>query len=698
MLEVIRSLTASMRFRLVAAACLVLLPVLIALVANSVRILDDALLAREDHHLSELKVVFNTVLSPALSEGNLPRAQRELQDIVAHDLLRYAVLRDAEQRVVAAEGQDVAQALPVPLDSFAHLRKGAPVFDGRVVLQHEGRPLGTVHFGIDTRALRQTRAAMFWQSTLLGALAFVLIAALLWLIACWLTRNLAALQRAVAALEEGQTSVRLPEGGRCEVGRLARAFNRMSQGIDERVEALKKSESRFHAIADYTYGVEAWFNPQGRLIWVNRSVERVTGYTALDCLVSTNLIDMLVFGKDVKRAREVARKALDGGTGENFELRFCRKDGSIVWTVLNWQSIHDPDGAFLGLRVSVDDIQDRKEAELKLLDTVVELRRAQALKEYYLSHSNEERLRLEALLNVMRIGVLFVDSSHRLVYINDACRDIWLFTREENVSGMRDTSMIDKTTHLRSDDAAYRRHVQEVLAGTSAEDAFEIPLNDGRIITERTALVPGEKPGQHIGRVWTYEDVTHEKRLEAQLIQLAERDPLTNLYNRRRFHEEIERIIAEASRRASHAGLLAIDLDGFKPINDEFGHQAGDVVLVRLAEEVGATVRRNEIFFRIGGDEFAILAPDADEEEMVGLARRVSAKIAALRFDFEGREARITASLGIALYPNHADNSEDIIARADLAMYQAKMSGKNRWNVYDGAKRQGESPATGSAK
>lgn len=688
MLEAIRSLIASMRFRLVAAACLVLLPVLAILVANSVRILDDALLAREDHHLSELKVMFNTALSRALAERDLAGVRRGLQDIVAHDLLRYAVLRDAEQHVVAAEGRDAAQSLPVPLDSFAGLKDDAPVFDGMVALQHEGRQIGTVHFGIDTRTLRQTRNEMLWQSTAIGVLAFVLIAALLSLIAYWLTRNLAALQRAVASLEEGHTAVRLPAGGRCEIGRLSQAFNRMSQGIDERVEALKKSESRFHAIADYTYGVEAWFNPQGRLIWVNRSVERVTGYAAIECLLSTNLIDMLVFEKDVKRAREVALKALSGGTGENFELRFRRKDGSIVWTVLNWQPINDPEGAFLGLRVSVDDIQDRKEAELKLLDTVVELRRAQALKEYYLSHSNEERLRLEALLNVMRIGVLFVDSSHRLVYINNACRDIWLFARDENVNGMRDTSMIDKTAHLRIDDAAYRRHVQEILAGTSMDDTFEMPLNDGRIITERSALVPGEKPGQHIGRVWTYEDVTHEKRLEAQLIQLAERDPLTNLYNRRRFHEEIARIIADASRRKSHAGLLAIDLDGFKPINDEFGHQAGDLVLMRLAEDVGATVRRNEIFFRIGGDEFAILAPDADEEEMIGLARRVSAKIAALRFEFDGREAHITASLGIALYPNHAENSEDIIAHADSAMYRSKMSGKNRWTVYDGTKRQ----------
>ena len=179
----------------------------------------------------------------------------------------------------------------------------------------------------------------------------------------------------------------------------------------------KKSEARFHAIADYTYGLEAWFNPKGRLIWINRSVERITGYTPLECLLSSNLVDMLVFGKDRKPALEVALKALRGSTGDNFEVRLNHKDGSIIWTVINWQPINSPSGEYLGLRVSADEIQARKQAELKLLDNVVELRRAQALKEYYLTHSNEERSRLEALLNVMKIGVLFVDGNQRVVYI-----------------------------------------------------------------------------------------------------------------------------------------------------------------------------------------------------------------------------------------------------------------------------------------
>ena len=686
MLETLKGLTVSLRFRLVAAACFVLVLVLWVLVANSVRLIDDALVARENRHLAELQVLYNASLSVPLAERDVAKLTRLVGQLGRQKGISYIVLKDAAQRIVAAEGWDPALPLPPPLDDFSRLSREAERFDGMVALRIDDREIGSAYFGIDTQFLRQASYQLLWQSVAIGWAAFLLTVVLLSIIGYWLTRNLRVLQRGVGALESGETTVRLPVGSNDEIGTLTRAFNRMSQALDERVEALKKSEARFHAIADYTYGVEAWFNPQGRLIWINRSVERITGYTPIECLLSSNLVDMLVFDKDRKLALEVALKALRGSTGDNFEVRLKRKDGSIMWTVINWQPINGPDGEYLGLRVSGDEIQSRKEAELKLLDTVVELRRAQALKEYYLTNSNEERSRLEALLNVMKIGVLFVDGSHRVIYINNACRDIWMLPREENLTGLRDSSMIDRTAHMRKEDAAYRRHIEEVQAGEEVSGVYEIALQDDRIVTDISALVPGERPGQFIGRVWIYEDVTRQKQLEAQLIQLAERDPLTNLYNRRRFHEEIDRIIADASRRKAHAGLLAIDLDGFKPINDEYGHQAGDEVLIKLAEEVGATVRRNEIFFRVGGDEFAILAPDADEEEMVGLARRVSGKISDMRFLFSGREVRITASLGIALYPRHAASSEDIIARADSAMYQAKLSGKNRWAVFGSAK------------
>lgn len=674
---------------MVAAASFVLVLMFAVLVANSVRLMDAALTARENQRLGELQVLLNAALAEPLAEGDHATPARLVRQLWQDRGMAYAVLVDENQRVVAAEGWDLSQPLPPRHGDFSELPRGAQRFDGVARLALGERVVGQLFFGVGTDFLRRANDQLLWQSVAIGWAAFVFTVVLLSLVGYWLTRDLRVLQRGVAALESGEETVRLPVTSNDEIGALTRAFNRMAQALGERVEALKKSESRFHAIADYTYGVEGWFNPKGRLIWINRSVERVTGYAPLECLLSANLVDMLVFEKDRKHALEVALKALRGSTGDNFEVRLSRKDGSIIWAVINWQPIYSASGEYLGLRVSADEIQSRKEAELKLLDTVVELRRAQALTEYYLTHSNEERSRLEALLNAIKIGVLFVDSGSRIVYANKPYRSIWRLGEEENLTGMRDAILLDRTAALRADDEAYRRHLAEVLAGSGVSEAFEIHLRDGRTVTDVSALVPGTQSGQsgrYSGRVWIYEDVTRQKQLETELIQLAERDPLTNLYNRRRFHEELDRMIADAARHKAQAGMLALDLDGFKPINDEFGHQAGDLVLTRLAAEVGSIVRRNESFFRIGGDEFAVLALDTSEEEMILLAHRVGSKIAELRLHFDGREAQVTASLGIALYPKHASSSEEIIACADSAMYQAKLKGKNRWAVCGGAK------------
>jgi len=183
--------------------------------------------------------------------------------------------------------------------------------------------------------------------------------------------------------------------------------------------------------------------------------------------------------------------------------------------------------------------------------------------------------------------------------------------------------------------------------------------------------------------VWIYEDVTAERHAAEALVQMAERDPLTNLYNRRRFHEELERMIADASRRQTQLGLLLFDLDGFKPVNDQHGHQAGDQVLVKLAREVGAIVRRNEIFFRLGGDEFGVLAPDTDEQAITGLARRIGERVSGMSFEFGGQRAVVTVSTGIGIFPVHATTGEALLGAADAAMYVAKNDGKNAYRMYE---------------
>ena len=447
------------------------------------------------------------------------------------------------------------------------------------------------------------------------------------------------------------------------------------------IDAASNEVRRLREIAEGVYGLEALFDVAGRLVWISPSIHRITGRTPEECLGAPDAIVFLVHESDRNYCLRMARKVAEGGPPANFEMRLMRADGRICWVACHWRRLGDDSTHPAGLRMSAEDIQARKETEYKLLETVTELRRAQALRERYLARSNDERQRLSALLNVIRLGILFMDRDHRVLYYNRAMLSIWGFAPDENLIGMRDVVLQSRVAALLEQPEAYFEHIAGVLQMHGVSEAHEISLRDGRIVTDVSTVVESAEGQRWIGRVWIYEDVTEERKIARKMVELAERDPLTNLFNRRRFHEELNRLLAEATRHEVHVGLLAIDLDGFKPINDEFGHQAGDAVLVGLAQAVGGVIRRNEMFFRLGGDEFGVLVPDAEERDLCELARRILEVIDTQRFEFEGRSTSLTASLGIALFPQHADNPEQLIAVADQAMYCSKNRGRDRWTL-----------------
>lgn len=433
-------------------------------------------------------------------------------------------------------------------------------------------------------------------------------------------------------------------------------------------------------VAQGVYGVEALFDNGGRLIWISQSITRITGWTPERCLEVDDALELIVVDSDRRMCRRVLSQVLEDGVGQDFELRFTRTDGALVWVASHWRRVGGADGEPFCLQLSAEDIQPRKETEYKLLETVTELRRAQALREHYLVRSNDERQRLAALLNLIRLGILFIDTDRRVLYANRAMLEIWGYPPDVNLIGTRETVLQSTTAPLLVDPSGYVAHIDQVVSSrVPVSELFEVRFRDGRIVTDQSAVVVGGRNGHGIGRVWIYEDITESRRVSEQLVALAERDPLTNLYNRRRFHEELERMLADASRRASQVGLVALDLDGFKPINDAFGHQAGDTVLVGIAEGVRRIIRRNEMFFRLGGDEFALLVPDTDERGLAELASRLVEGIAGLSFSFGGRQVGVTASIGMAMYPTNAGAGEALIAAADEAMYRAKSGGRNRW-------------------
>lgn len=177
-------------------------------------------------------------------------------------------------------------------------------------------------------------------------------------------------------------------------------------------------------------------------------------------------------------------------------------------------------------------------------------------------------------------------------------------------------------------------------------------------------------------------DITEYKRVEGHLAWLADHDPLTNLYNRRRFSEELEQILAWAERYQHPGALLFFDLDRFKFVNDTSGHQAGDAMLKMVADMLSRTIRTADIAGRLGGDEFAIILPEITPNAAVEVAKKILGCLSETQLTLHGRTHSISASIGIAIFPEHGNNVHDLLAAADLAMYQAKEIGRGTWHVY----------------
>jgi diguanylate cyclase (GGDEF)-like protein/PAS domain S-box-containing protein len=183
------------------------------------------------------------------------------------------------------------------------------------------------------------------------------------------------------------------------------------------------------------------------------------------------------------------------------------------------------------------------------------------------------------------------------------------------------------------------------------------------------------------GLVLNTRDVTDRKILEEELANRAFHDSLTGLSNRAVFRDRVDHALARAARDGSELTVLLLDLDGFKTVNDSLGHDAGDELLIAVADRVRACGRESDSVARMGGDEFAILLEEADESRASWVAMRVLQELAA-PFKVRGREVFVRASIGLASCIAGASNTDEIIRNADTAMYSAKAGGKGRYEVF----------------
>lgn len=211
----------------------------------------------------------------------------------------------------------------------------------------------------------------------------------------------------------------------------------------------------------------------------------------------------------------------------------------------------------------------------------------------------------------------------------------------------------------------------------------QIYRQDGSIIwPSETARHLRDPRGVIIGYEGTVEDITERKRREAQLAYLANHDYLTGLVNRHYFQQQLEQHLTLAQRDNERGAVVFIDLDGFKNINDTLGHQAGDELLKNLAILLQKQLRPTDILARLGGDEFAIILPHLSSKAVRLITRRLLKALECQVFIIGGQPVQITASICATFFPGSTITAEELLSQADTAMYQSKVSGRNRLSVY----------------
>jgi diguanylate cyclase (GGDEF)-like protein/PAS domain S-box-containing protein len=217
------------------------------------------------------------------------------------------------------------------------------------------------------------------------------------------------------------------------------------------------------------------------------------------------------------------------------------------------------------------------------------------------------------------------------------------------------------------------------------ESQYRLQTKDGgwKWILDRGKIMERDKDGKPVRAAGTHRDITKEKEYELKLAHLAHHDPLTGLSNRRNLEIQFTALKARAQRHGRRMALLIMDLDGYKAVNDKFGHKVGDLLLKVLAYRFVKLARVDELVVRLGGDEFGILVPEYKRKTALeGLAKR-TLKIFYDPFEIEGKKIRVGCSIGISLFPEHGDTLDSLLAAADKAMYDIKWSTKNSYKFAD---------------
>jgi diguanylate cyclase (GGDEF)-like protein/PAS domain S-box-containing protein len=467
---------------------------------------------------------------------------------------------------------------------------------------------------------------------------------------------------------------------------LATTRDRALRLAREMTGSLRESEARFRTLVEQAPDAIVVYDVDlGRFVDANAQAEKLFGCTREELLQGRPERFYPPGQFSGKTAAENVQEMLERAlAGEQvfFERTLRSAQGRLLRCEL--RLIRLPSADHRLIRGSFVDITERKNAEEVLA-------RQQAAQ-----RESEERLRL--LLNSTGEAIYGIDLDGRCTFCNPAGLRMLGWASEDDLLG-RD---MHATTHYRKPDgSAYPADscpicsVLESGAESWADDEIFFRA-DGSSFPVRYGAHPIRRDGKIIGAVVTFTDATRRKAAEDEIRNLAFYDPLTRLPNRRLMHDRLERALTGSARHTRHGALMLFDLDDFKTLNDTLGHAVGDQFLIEVASRIESCIREGDTVARLGGDEFVVILEDLDAEAVAAMqAESVAVKIQAalnqpylfdlslVGGDSDTRSYHCTASIGIALFRDQSLSVEELMKRADTAMYQAKAAGRNTLRFFD---------------
>lgn len=296
----------------------------------------------------------------------------------------------------------------------------------------------------------------------------------------------------------------------------------------------------------------------------------------------------------------------------------------------------------------------------------------------------ENGLMYQLIMDHTRDLVGVTDVNFNLVYASPSHETLLGYTPDEmmHISGL-------DIMHPDYREIAKSMHRDLVSKNLSLDGLFCFRCRNGRWVTLETRSKSLIKEGEIVGVVTVGRDVTERLRLEQESKEYQERleflafhDSLTRLPNRTLFFDRTSQAIKDAQRNGHCIAIMFVDCDGFKNVNDTYGHYVGDGVITELGRRISTSIRNNDTVARLSGDEFTVLLPDlTNQHDVVGVANRIM-QSTNRPLNVMGNELKLTVSIGVAIYPVDGVDSEALIQHADKALYNAKKRGKNAYIFY----------------